>query len=75
MSLGASFKLNFGAQSMMAGSPGCIILHNIGTGNQEKKRRNPPFVKSCAFLDDSVDDFQMSQFAPQRHEEPRAQLY
>lgn len=44
MSLGASFKLNFGAQSLMAGSPGWIKLHNIGTGNQKKKkkRRNPP---------------------------------
>jgi hypothetical protein len=46
MSLSASFKLNFGAQSMMAGSPGCIILHNIGTGNQKRKKekKKPPFV-------------------------------
>jgi hypothetical protein len=31
---------------MMAGSPGCIILHNIGTGNQKRKKekKKPPFV-------------------------------
>jgi hypothetical protein len=49
MSLSPSFKLNFGAQSMMAGSPGCIILHNIGTGNQKKKKeKKKPLLSSRA---------------------------